>query len=223
MKAFENLKIAVITANFGGIDSPKELPPQTVEFDRFYFNENNSHFPMAGLDARMKAKFYKMLPHLVLPHDVFVWVDGNVGSYSQYFIQTILEALEGHDIAIHKHPDRETVFEESSHMIREIQNGNQYLTSRYKAKHLQQEMERYGDVFAKGDSSLYWCGLFARFNSPKINKCFEKWHFENILMSNFDQINFSYCTKGLSKGNFVMDKIKDKTGNYFLNMSIHTK
>jgi hypothetical protein len=187
-------KIVVVTANFGGFDTYKELPKQTVDFHRLYVTEHNSDFPMKGLDNRLRAKFYKMIPHRVIKAvDYFIWIDGNVQIKSNTFVEDMVKALDNADIAIARHPVRESIYDEAKFIIESVKAGNKYLKARYDDEAIAQEIGRYGDNI-KG---LYWCGLFARRNTPQIQARFEKWWDENILMSNFDQLNFVWAMDGL--------------------------
>lgn len=186
------MRIAVVTANFGHFDSIKEIPRQTIDFDRFYFTESNSPFPFHTIDNRLRAKYFKICPHKVpglQDYDVFVWVDGNIQIKSTHFLETITNALQGEPyshFAISPHPTRTSIYQEADFIISEIKNGNGYLKNRYSINAIQKEMNSIGP----DTDGLYWCGLFARWNDGYLNHVCAQWWEKNILYTNFDQLNF---------------------------------
>lgn len=181
------MKIAVITANIGGFDTVKSIPKQTIEFDRYYYTEEDLPVPMHTQDARMKAKLMKICPHWFLPdYDVYVWIDGNVQVKSKFFIEYMINTLQGNDIAISKHPSRSDIYHEAAFICDSIKSGSKYLSDRYSIESIQKEIQSIGE----GHGGLYWNGLSARVNNTWINKCHEQWFLDNVLYSNFDQLSF---------------------------------
>lgn len=181
------MKIAVLTANFGGFDTVKSIPQQDIEFDRFYYTESNSPFPFHTIDNRLRAKVFKIIPHILLPdYDVYVWIDGNVQVKSNNLVSTVIKALGSKSLAISPHPSRGTIYEEADFIINSIKGGSKYLKSRYSIDSIQKEM----NTLPKDLDGLYWCGLFARRNTPHINAAFDEWFRRNVLYTNFDQISF---------------------------------
>lgn len=179
------MKIAVVTANFGNFDSVKPIPEQDIAFDRHYFTEENNPYPMDGLNNRLKGKYFKILTHRILPeYDVYIWVDGNVQIKSSSMIRKMAEGCK--DVLISPHPIRKTIYEEAAFIINSIKRGDSYLSSRYNAE----SIRRYVENIGPGRQGLYYCGLFARKNTPHINKIFEQWWTETMLWANFDQIEF---------------------------------
>lgn len=181
------MKIAVITANFGNFDTVKEIPPQSVPFDRYYYTEKNSPFPFHTIDNRLRAKVFKMLPHQFLEdYDVYVWVDGNVQIKNFGTIEEMVKPLKNAQVSISRHPERMSIYEEADFICKEIKKGNRYLKNRYSPESLQREINYIGLEM----EGLYWCGLFARRNTQHVNSAFEDWYMKNVLWTNFDQINF---------------------------------
>ena len=62
------MRIALLTANIGGIDKVVEPTKQNIPFDYFCYTENNLPFPLPNLSNRMKGKYLKMLTHRFLPN-----------------------------------------------------------------------------------------------------------------------------------------------------------
>jgi hypothetical protein len=188
------MKIAVISANIGGIDTPKQMPKQNIDFDYFYFNEGNLPVPMTGLDNRLKAKLFKMQAHKLFPnYDILIWMDSNIQVKTNDFIDTMVNALTlDFDIAISKHPSRNCIYEETQFIVDEIAKGNKYLSTRYNSEALINEAQHFRANSHRENAGLYWCGLFARRNNKKVNAFFDQWYMDNILWGNFDQTNFVF-------------------------------
>lgn len=179
------MKIAVITANFGGFDTVKQLPEQDIDFDRYYFTEQNSPYPFHTIDSRLRAKVFKIMCHKVLPdYDMYVWLDGNVQVNSPSLVSMLVNSCE--DFVIQKHPDRSTIYEEAEFIIGGIENNYRYLKARYNPEAIKKEI----DWIGPGLTGLYACGIFARRNTPEINAACEQWYLDNVLFANFDQIAF---------------------------------
>ena len=186
------MKIAVITANYGGIDQVHEIVPQNVPFDRFYYTEANSPFPMHTIDNRLKAKVPKIIPHLIpelSEYDIFVWVDANVNIKSIDFLRKLITpVIHGASISISAHPVRKSIYEEAQFIINQVNSDQRYLTARYTADSIAKEIKHIGPGYEK--SGLYYCGIFATKNNRHINNMRENWYLDNILFTNFDQLNF---------------------------------
>ena len=164
----------------GGFDAPKQQPIPVR-----YYDDTNAHFPMFNQDARMKAKFYKMLSHRVSDAPLLGWIDGNVQVKKDL---GMLEAMGSADIVISRHPTRNTATEEANFILRELHKDNIYLAKRYDYYTIAKEIESIPVPWRT--NGLYWCGLFLRRNNPKVNAAFEDWFMENVLWSTFDQNSF---------------------------------
>ena len=171
------------TANFGNFDTFKKQP-----FPVSYYNEANAHYPMHTQDNRMKAKFYKMLAHRVTDAPLIGWIDGNVQVKHDRFVQDMVEALGSADVVISLHPARKNPLEEAKFITNSIEDGNPYLSNRYDAASIDKEVEAMPVGWKV--APLFWCGLFLRRNTPKVNAAFEDWFMDNVLWTNFDQNSF---------------------------------
>lgn len=185
------MKVALITANLGSMDLERSVPPQNFPYDRFYFNEKSPGiFPGHTSDTRMRAKFYKIVPHLdpqLEEYDIFIWIDGNIQIKSEFFIQDLVVACSGaYSFAISKHPERSTIYEEADFIVNQLNSGSRYLSSRYSVDSIRKEIAYIGP----GLEGLFYCGVFARVNLPEVNRMCEAWMLDNLLFSNFDQLNF---------------------------------
>jgi len=188
-------KVAVITANFGGMDSMRPIPQQTIPFDFACYSEANSPFPLANLDARMKAKYFKLQAHKLFNQDILIWIDGNIEIKSPKFIEYLCEQINSSDIVIRKHPDRDCIYDEYDFILSKMATGSKYLKARYSKSELEKEREGFKQIGFPSKAGLYWCGLFARRNNAWTNDLFDRWWNHSILWNNYDQNSFAVLTK----------------------------
>lgn len=186
------MRIAVLTANIGNFDEVYGIPKQDVEFEYFYYNENNLPFPLPNLDNRTKSKYLKLQTHRFLNHDLFIWVDASVEIKANSFVKFFIENAQQYDIALFKHQERSNVYDELSYISQKMKEGNKYLLSRYSNQQLDKEFQFYADTGFPRLMQLFSCFVFARWNTSHVNKAFDEWWKRSIEFSNFDQAMFSY-------------------------------
>lgn len=186
------MRIAICSANVGGIDEVKEIPTQSVPFDYFLYTEENLPFPLHNLDNRLKGKYCKINTHRFLDHDVFIWLDGRVEITSPDFIQMMVDKLQGHEVVISYHPHRKNPYEEIGWIKTMMDQGNVYLKTRYATEPFEEEVAFYKKEEMPLETPLYQCGIFARWNNARVNWIFRDWWLMCLEYSNFDQSQFSY-------------------------------
>lgn len=185
------MKIAVITAIFGGMDTPKPFAAQSVECDRIVITEENTRFPIPNLPPRLQAKYFKLQAHRVWPfYDAYVWIDGNIEIKHPDFVKIMTENL--YTIRIQAHHERKTIREEIEFILA---SDNPYLTTRYGSQPLKREYEYYLALGMSENALLYSCNLFA-YEKTELNALFfNKWWDLVLRWSWFDQSAFSFLTK----------------------------
>lgn len=184
------MKIAIVTANFGGIDEVKEIPKQTIEYDRYIVDEHNCWFPLSTLDNRSKARYIKIMMHRYLPqYDFYIWLDGRVEVTSEKFIQSIFNSIgkEEDKIFLTQHPARKDAYDELEFILHEMNKGNHYLIERYGKQQLRKELYHFKQVGLPKQEPLFASGIFARYNSNVVNNAFNEWFMNCIEYTNFDQ------------------------------------
>lgn len=190
------MSTAIITANFGGIDLKKEIPQQIGSTQIYYYDELTSFWPMANLDDRMKAKYYKLQTHKILPqYDSYIWIDSSFRINTGLFASFMREELTGYDIAVTKHPERNSINEEAKFVLKLLVEGNQYITSRYKNSQIEKEIDYINDHRYEDNNGLYACGFFIRKNRPMVNEFFDAWWDHTLKFSAFDQLSFPWLAQ----------------------------
>lgn len=201
------MKIAVVTAIFGGKDTQKPFAAQSVPCDYFCFTEANSPVPLPNLPDRLKAKYFKLQMHRVLPlYDAYVWIDGNIEVTSSDFVKVMTEGLDG--IRIQRHHERQTIGEEIDFILA---SDNVYLTTRYGAQPLKQEYEWYLSQGMPEDAPLYSCNIFAYNVNGWGAFIYQGWWLLVLEWSWFDQSAFSFSAweiaSKLPKEQYMVDPI----------------
>lgn len=184
------MKIAVITANIGGIDTFHSIPEQTVYFEQHYFTAAPEG--ITGND-RMKALYYKCnMYQLVLEVDVFIWLDGKVKVVVNDFVEKIIAALGNGDIAALKHHERNCIYQEVDHIEHCMRKGNQYLLARYKDKPLRRQVEAYRYYGYPANNGLNDCCIIAMKNNNAAAGVSNGWWHDVYNCNGFDQIALQF-------------------------------
>lgn len=185
--------IALLTCNIGDIDEVQQPVEQSIVHDYFCYTENNLPYPLPNLGDRLKGKYLKIVPHRFLTnYDNFVWMDGRIHAHNPDFIKFITRPLQEYDIVIPLHQYRKNVYEEIEFIKHHMDEGNQYLLSRYAHEPFQDEFDFYKSQGLPEDFPLFACGCFARRNDVKLNRIFRDWWLRSIEFTSFDQAMFSF-------------------------------
>jgi hypothetical protein len=194
------MKIAVITAIFGSIDEQKpfctQSMPDSVEVERFVFNEINTPVPLPNLPPRLQSKYFKTQSHrlpLLQEHDIHIWIDGNIEVTNKGFVAALTYPLFScgfSKIAIQAHHERHTIEQEIGFILDSMDNP--YLSVRYLDQPLDDEYNYYLDMGMQPDAKLYSCNVFARKVGRVSNELFDEWWRMCVEWSWFDQSAFSY-------------------------------
>jgi len=118
-----NPSVAVISAVYGGYDSPATHVPQSIPVDFFFFTDSDAHAPGYTIDKRKyhyefrhendtkalnnsyelnnhtfnQAKFYKQQFHRIpclKKYDFIIWLDGSIELTCPYAIEKTIRAMQ---------------------------------------------------------------------------------------------------------------------------------
>ncbi len=133
----------------------------------------------------MEAKRYKILPHLFFDDDVTIWTDCNI--WLKRDAQEVADALLGDaDIALFRHPYRETVWQEF-----ETLKWDQ----RFAIPYLQEQMEVQRNTYSATlsvDAPLYECSILIRRNNGRVNAAMEDWWAQICRWQWRDQVSLPF-------------------------------
>lgn len=136
----------------------------------------------------MEAKRYKVLHHLFFPYEqITVWIDGNI-KLNIDLDEAITKFLGNADIAIFKHPDRATVWDEFS-VLRSFQT---FVDKEWLQEKLKEQEEFYKNQGLPSDTPLYEGGFIIRRNTDKVNALMESWWAQICRWQWRDQVSLPY-------------------------------
>jgi hypothetical protein len=201
--------IALVSANFGGIDEAKALP-QHSGIDAFYYTDKsiapavaktwtriiNPNYPRYDFSPRLRAKYFKLQIHRldeVRGHRWMVWSDSSLQIRDLRFLSeyaATLALLPAHQrVLLIPHPDRATVIEEFEFVSDSIAAGHAFLTTRYAHEKMAEQIEYFR---ARGWNlrARLWCGGFWMMeNSEPVRRALDEWWDQNLRFGMMDQLS----------------------------------
>jgi hypothetical protein len=206
-------RVAIVTANFGGIDNVHPLPA-SPSIDAFYFTEAITqtetppeiaaswgglivpNFPRHDFNPRLRAKYFKLQIHrldLVANHRWLVWIDGSLQFLDISFLlekARYLSKLPPHQRALFiPHPFRQTVEEEYHYVKSEIENGSEYLRVRYDQEKMSEQIQYFAESNLNLKSPLICGGFWMIENSDLNQRCWDAWWDQNLRFGMMDQLS----------------------------------
>lgn len=190
------MKIAIITANFGGYEELKPAMPQdgceaeficvtdTLEQERngWTLVLDVPTLAVAGGD-NMRAKRPKMLPWLYTSAERSVWVDASFRITSRSLAVEMLE--RAHPIAQFLHPDRDCIYDEAAFSA---------TLDRYRSLPLIEQMAAYA-----GEHPRHWglwaAGVIARVHTREVVALGVRWFAECARWGIQDQVSQAPCLR----------------------------
>ncbi|MEI7579995.1 MAG: glycosyltransferase domain-containing protein [bacterium] len=204
-------KIAIYSAIYGNYDDLKYIQPkQDMPCDFIMFTDNSQlkqvnqstwQIKMLNLDKiehpRMRAKYIKLNPHLVLPdYDYTIWIDGSVVIRTARFINYIFENFSKRKLIVFKHPERNCVYKEAEFCK---------AWPKYKTQKITEQIAYYRSLGYPREHGLSAATIIFRDNRDKdVHRFDESWWEENQNWSYQDQISLEYL---IWKMNFPVEKI----------------
>lgn len=224
--------IALVSANFGGIDKIKSLPA-IPEINSFYYTDSGAvdatgwniiypDFPNPDVlkSHRLTAAFFKAQIHrldYVKDADWLVWADASFQFHSLKFILdeiSILQNLQEKKrfLAV-PHPERRTVADEIDFVKGWLQKKDPYLTSRYTNINftgIKNHFENKG-LYCE-DMNLWAGGFWIAHNNLRNREFFDMWWNCAIRFGHFDQLSMDGCFKicGIEPQRFEVNIYQNK-------------
>lgn len=139
-------KIAIVTANLGNFDKSFEAVgqklPDNLTCDLHVLTDEVFLPRSKAMTPRMQARIVKMfMPDFAPDYDYYIWVDSSMKITSPKFVQWMLEQLGDEDIAVFKHPDRNTVQEEADYLKHRLAIKCPYITPRYENELIDEQLD----------------------------------------------------------------------------------
>jgi len=183
------MKILVLSASLGGFDKPQDHVKQSVDCDFFQFTDENFPPRSKSMTPRLQARIPKMMSWNMKPgYDVYLWVDSSCRLAHKDSVKWFLEKLSTSDIAVFKHPHRETVQEEADYLKHRLEIKCPYITPRY-------EDERIDDQLAVVDpgAGLFASTAFIYHDNIRSRDALTIWWLNTSLYHSIDQLSLPHA------------------------------
>jgi hypothetical protein len=206
--------IALVTANFDGIDEVKALPFHEGIDTYFYTDEKTRKrasrvvveswtqvvvpdYPRHDFRARLRSRYFKHQIHRldeVQKYAWLVWADSTLQFHETAFIVEQVARLRqlppSSRVLVVPHPERRTVRDEYEFIHGNILKGNKYLRTRYGAEKMTEQMEHFRARGWDVDAPGLWCGGFWIVeNSELFKHCWDDWWDQNLCYGMMDQLS----------------------------------
>jgi hypothetical protein len=186
------MKIAVLTANLGKFDSNTDPVKQDTDFTFHRWTDDNFP-PIIGVTPRMQYRIPKMFGWQMFPgYDYYIWLDGSMSLQHEHSVKFFVDRCLDYDIAVFKHPWRNTIQEEVNHIEDYLKKDNQYMVSRYKNG---LHKEQYIDISRETayiDDKLYASTAFIYKNTPIVRSALINWWTLTTRYFTCDQVALPY-------------------------------
>lgn len=188
----DSAKTVIYTALFGGQTTLKE--PLSPELGKFVcFTDDPAALKTKSweivpcrriADPRMNAKWYRTASDYLFPeYDVSIWIDASMTPDTCALLSAVDKALEGRDIAMFIHPERNNVYEEAAVSA---------TMGKYAGEPLFEQVAAYRTAGLPDAHGLWATGIMARRKSIPIVDFNRLWLSENIRWSWQDQLSVPY-------------------------------
>lgn len=189
------MRIAIVSANLGSIDSQKEHVKQSLpEGDTvdFFLHDDRNTAPKMDISPRLQAKIYRMLAFdLHRGYDYYIWLDSCFQITSPDFVKWMIEKLGDKKAAFFKHYERDSILSEAKFVEESMLNGSAYLVKRYAGLPLLQQVDSYLQAGYQ-DNVLLAAGCFIYKPTKNMCNCMTEWLYENFRWSSLDQLSLPY-------------------------------
>jgi len=208
-------KIAVISANLGGIDRNPKHCEQSIPVDYYHFDESNFPLRSCAMTSRMQARIPKVFGWQMAPgYDIYIWVDTTFMIHNSDTVKWMLEKLGDADVACFKHPDRRTIQQECDFLDKKILEKHPYIMPRYADELTNQFLEEIKEDKNYEDNRLFANAIFIYRNNEKIRAMSKDWWYYISRYHINDQLGMPYSLyKNLCKVN-VIDMHYMKTDHF---------
>lgn len=202
------MKLAVLSANLGSFEKP-------IDDGRITITEKEFPLRDKSMTARLQARIVKTHMWQFVPgYDYYLWIDSSCRLKSkQWFLEQLGEA----DIAVFKHPHRETVQEEADYLKERLElessgKKQKYILPRYENEDIDGQLEH-----TNSRLSLFASTAFIYKNNSRVRDAMERWWYYISRYHSIDQLSFpQIIAVGQLKVNVIQDNYENCDGMEFI-------
>ncbi len=184
------MSTCILTANLGSFDRVQKPVDQTVDHDYHCFTDEDFP-PIAGLTPRLQYRIPKTHGWQMKPgYDHYLWMDGSMTLTRPDSLEWLLAQLGTNDIALFKHPDRNTARQETDYI--ELKKDHPYIASRYQNGLHKEQMAEIEAEQAYTDDQLFASTVFVYRDTPAVRDMMKEWLYTSVRYFTCDQIALPY-------------------------------
>lgn len=184
------MRIAVITANFGGYD-PLAQPPAGFD-DAVCVTDQvtavsegwRAHLEPQAADPRLASKKPKMMPWLYTDCDAAVFADASIEFVNDGFRKWAESVLTGNDLVVWSHPEGRTCLRQEALVCQDW--------PKYASYPIKEQVQHYSDMGMPQEWGLFACGVIGWKFTDEAKQFGELWLREQHDWSIQDQVSLPY-------------------------------
>lgn len=176
------MSVTVVSANFGSFEKP-------IDDGRITITEKDFPLRDKSMTPRLQARIVKTHMWQFAEADYYLWIDSSCRLKSK---QWFIDQLGDSDIAVMKHPHRNTVVEEAVYVQHRLDIDCPYITPRYENEDITGQM-----LQVNPNQELYASTAFIFKDSPKVRTAMKLWWYHISRWHSIDQLSFPWCIKDL--------------------------
>lgn len=189
-----------MTANLGKFDDPVKYTKQElrddIELEIFKFDDSNFPPRVRTMSPRMQYGIPKRFGWQLKPNfDYYIWVDASCTIDKPNIVNWFTEQCEGYDMALFKHPERNTIKEEADFIRYKMSKGNAYLITRYENEFLDEQMQAIFSDPDFTDNALYASTSFVYNNTFDVQWMMKEWWYHCTRYHALDQLSLPYLVQ----------------------------
>jgi hypothetical protein len=130
---------------------------------------------------------------LVPDYDTYLWHDASVRLSRPDSLKWFIDQLGDKDMAVFKHPNRNTVLEEADYLKHRLEINCPYITPRYKNELIDEQL-----LEVDPRSKLYASTAFIYRNTTGVREALKEWWYHTSRFHSIDQLSLPHSIKGVS-------------------------
>ena len=187
------MKVAVITANLGSFEPDVKYEAQSHPYNFYKFTDKNFPPRHKSMTPRLQARIVKMFGWQMVPqHDYYIWVDSSCILSDIESIRWFLHQCRDVDMAVFKHPERNTIQEEADFLKEKLKKGDQYIVSRYENELIDEQLAEIKKNKSFSDQNLFASTAFVYKNNSKVRSAMFHWWYHTSRYHSIDQLSLPY-------------------------------
>lgn len=188
-------RIAVVSANIGGFEKPVVHTPQSIPCD-FYSISDGDAFPLRirSMTPRLQARIVKTHMWQFVPgYDYYLWIDSSCRLSHKDSVKWFMEQLGDADIAVFKHPHRNTVQEEADYLkerlaLEKSGRKQEYIVPRYEGEDIDGQLE----AVDPSDTLLATTAFIYKYDLRTTHQMMKQWWYYISRYHSIDQLSLPY-------------------------------